>query len=147
MIFLDTSDLRDDILFLKLTGTAQEKPEKDLVPAYYFDIILQSGERVGTCDLRVGNSKRIQIGGNIGYTVFPSFRGNHYAGRAVVLLKSLARRHGMTELRITCDPENRASAKTCEWAGGTFTQVLEIPADSDMYERGRRSVQVYVFPL
>ncbi len=147
MTFLDTSDLQDDVLLLKRTGTAQAKPEKDLVPAYYFDIVLRSGERVGTCDLRIGSSRRITIGGNIGYTVFPPFRGNHYAGRAVILLKSLAKRHGMTELRITCDPENRASAKTCEWAGGTFTHVLEVPADSDMFERGRRFVHVYVFPL
>ncbi len=42
MTFLDTSDLQDDVLLLKRTGTAQAKPEKDLAPAYYFDIVLRS---------------------------------------------------------------------------------------------------------
>ena len=83
MIFPDTAGLGDEAIRLHLTGTAEAKPEKQYLPACYFDICRYDGTRVGTCDLRIGHNEKTEIGGNIGYTVFPPYRGHRYAARAV----------------------------------------------------------------
>lgn len=45
-MFCGTEDLRDQEIFLRLIGTVEEQPQKEWVPAYYFDICLTSGERI-----------------------------------------------------------------------------------------------------
>lgn len=147
MEFLPTDDLQDGEIVLKLTGTADARPEKNLVPAYYFDICLADGTRAGKCDLRIGHNERLYIGGNIGYTVFEPYRGHHYAARACRLLFRQARKHGMEHVLITCDPWNKASAGTCRLAGGEYLETAAIPENHDMYERGLREVMVYRFDL
>jgi predicted acetyltransferase len=66
------------------------------------------------------------------------YRGNHFAGRALRLLKPLARRHGLSELWITCNPENAASRRTCEFAGAELTEIVDLPPHVDMYQEGER---------
>ena len=146
-MFLDTSDLRDGELFLRLTDTRDAQPEKRWLPAYYFDICLTGGPSVGRCDLRVGHNDKTYIGGNIGYLIHKPYRGHHYAARACRLLFALARRHGLEKLYITCQPDNAASARTCELAGGRFVETAPIPEDNEMYARGKRFVKVYEFEL
>ena len=95
---------------------------------------------VGSISLRIGNSNDLQMYlGNIGYNVYPAARGNHYAERACRLLMGLARRHGMRELWITCNPENMASRKTCERLGAEYLETVYLPSDHILYERGERT--------
>ena len=44
----------------------------------------------------------------------------------------------MTELWITCNPDNLASRRTCELAGAEFMGIVDLPPDSDMYLEGER---------
>ena len=70
-LFFDTADLRDEEIALSLKRTAEEDPVRQLVPAYYFDILhAKTGERMGECDLRVGSGYNIYYAWNIGYRVF-----------------------------------------------------------------------------
>ncbi len=147
MEFYPTEDLRDEEIILRLTGTCGARPERNLVPAYYFDICLPDGTRAGKCDLRIGHSDRLYFGGNIGYTVFAPWRGHHYAARACRLLFRQARKHGLDYVLITCDPGNPASAGTCRLAGGQLLETADIPETHDMYARGLRQVLVYRFDL
>jgi len=80
--FLETDDLRGEELALRLESARGAQPEKRWLPAYYFDICLPDGTRIGRCDLRIGHNDKTFIGGNIGYTVFPPYRGHHYAAKA-----------------------------------------------------------------
>jgi hypothetical protein len=84
------------------------------VPMYTFAMRhAQTGENMGRIRLRVGwNEESIRFAGQIGYLVEQEFRGNHYAERACRLIAPLARRHGLSELWITCQPENLASRRT-----------------------------------
>lgn len=75
---------------------------------------------MGSCDLRIGHNENLYYGGNIGYRVEEAYRGNHYAGKACLLLFELARKHDLQYLIITCNPDNAASRKTCEYAGENF---------------------------
>ena len=48
---------------------------------------------------------------------------------------------------ITCQPDNIASARTCEIAGGRFLEIVDIPEDNEMYAEGKRKVRVYRFEI
>ena len=109
-MFYDTNQLKTDEIFLKIEKTTEANPEKRWVPSYHFKICLVSDEtEVGECDFRVGNTEKIYFGGNIGYIVYEHYRGNHYAGKACLLLFELAKMHNMNYLYITCNPDNIAS--------------------------------------
>lgn len=146
-MFYDVTDLKTDEIFLKLTKTCDEQPEKRWLPAYYFDICLLNGTPIGTCDLRVGHNDKTYIGGNIGYSVDEEYRGNHYAAKACRLLFKQARKHSLDYLIITCDPENVASYKTCEYADGKYVETTDIPEDNEMYAEGKRKVKIYRFDI
>jgi tagatose 1,6-diphosphate aldolase len=98
-----------------------------------------AGVIAGRIDLRVGDTEHLRYyAGQIGYGVEPLHRGHPYAARAVRLLMPLARRHGLAELWITCNPDNIASRRTCELAGAEFVEIVDLPPDNDMYRRGER---------
>ncbi len=145
--FFDPIGLSDGIISLSLQRTADAQPERRWLPAYYFAICLADGTPIGRCDLRIGHNEKTYIGGNIGYAIDEPYRGHRYAVRACKLLFRLARQHGMTHLFITCVPENAASARTCELAGGTYLETVPIPSDNEMYSEGKRWVRVYRFEL
>lgn len=141
--FLNTDDLRDDAIMLRLREAAPGDPVKGHVPAYKFDICLPDGTGIGVCDLRVGHTMGLFFGGNIGYAVNEPYRGHHYAARACRLMFQLAARHDMRYVYITCDPANTASSRTCQLAGCERICTVPLPEDNDMYQRGDRAVTVY----
>ena len=145
--FLPADDLKSGDIFLRLERTCGAAPEKQWVPAYYFSICLPDGTKIGRCDLRVGHNERLYIGGNIGYEIDEAYRGHHYAAQACALLFRQARKHHMDYVIITCDPDNPASARTCELAGGQYLETAAVPPWHNMYEEGSRFVMVYRFDL
>lgn len=105
-------------------------------------------QRLGAINLRVGTEDfLIRYAGQIGFSVDPPHRGHHYAARSCRLLKPLARAHQLTELWVTCNPDNLASARTCELAGGVLVETVELPSGNDMYERGERQKRRYRIEL
>lgn len=132
-MFFDTEDLKDGEILLRLSRVAEAQPEKRWLPAYYFDICLLDGEKIGYCDLRIGHNEKTYIGGNIGYGIDEPYRGHRYAAKACRLMFRQAKKHGMDHLYITCFPGNLASSRTCEIAGGTYIETALIPEDSEMY--------------
>ena len=148
MMFLDTSFLKNDELWLRLDKTVEGDPARDWVPAYHFSICNLQGSRMGACDLRIGYNRKLYYGGHIGYRIGEEFRGHHYAGKACLLLFGLAKKHGMDRLIITCNPDNIASRKTCEYAGGTLLEIVGLPEDNDMrVEDGETEKCIYQFVL
>lgn len=146
-MFLDTDFLKNDEIDLQLERVAEGDPVKEWVPAYHFNICLTDGTPVGKCDLRIGHNQKLYYGGNIGYGVDEPYRGHHYAGKACRLLFELAKKHELGYVYITCNVTNAASARTCEYAGGTLVAVEDLPEDNDMYKEGIRTVKVYRFEL
>lgn len=147
-IFLDTGDLKDSEIFLNLRQTNPGNEEKKSVPAYLFGICdIKTGIQMGEIALRVGYNERIFYGGNIGYGVNPEYRGHHYAAKACIILKNLARKHGMDKLIITCNPDNIASRKTCEATRAEFRCIVDLPESNDMYRDGERQKCIYEIML
>lgn len=146
-MFLDTGFLRSDEIVLRLDHTVEGNDALNWVPAYHFIICAPDGTPMGKCDLRVGHNSNTYYGGNIGYEIFESYRGHHYAGKACRLLFELAKAHSMRHVYITCQPDNLPSSKTCEYAGGQLLGVKPIPEDNDMYKRGEREIMIYQIML
>lgn len=138
--FQDPGRLADGDLELRLYERFPGDPSRDWAPAYRFRMVhVRTGEPMGRIDLRVGYPQHLVLyGGNIGYSVEPQHRGHHYAARACRLLLPLARSHGMQTLWITCNPDNWASRRTCELVGAHLVEIVDLPAGSDMYQRGER---------
>lgn len=147
-MFFNTDDLSDGEIYLKLDRTADENIEKGYVPAYYFEITRVSDNvGLGRCDLRVGHNDNTYYGGNIGYEVYEEYRGQHYAGKACKLLFTLAKKHSLENVVITCSPENIASRKTCEYSGCVLEKIVILPEWHDMYKDGRRTTCRYVIDI
>lgn len=145
--FFDTSWMKEDEINLKLIRTVAGNEEEGLVPAYHFIICGLDGTEYGYCDLRIGYNENVYYGGNIGYGILEQFRGHHYAGKACRLLFELARRHNMSYVIITCNPDNSASKKTCEYCKGELLGIEKIPTYHNMYREGEREVCIYRFTL
>lgn len=146
--FLRPGKLTDGEIVLKLIETLEADEEKGYLPSYYFHIyVKKSRTPVGRCDLRIGHNICSYYGGNIGYRVFEPFRGHRYAAKACFLLFTLARRHRMSELCITCNPDNLPSRRTCEIVGGMLKEVVDLPPDNEMYLEGERQKCRFIIQL
>ncbi|MCU0607690.1 MAG: GNAT family N-acetyltransferase [Candidatus Edwardsbacteria bacterium] len=146
--FLDPGVLADGELELVLVRRVPGDAARDIVPSYEFNMVnTRSGEVMGGINLRIGFNQRIKYGGQVGYAVGRQFRGKHAAARSLKLILPLARRHGLDPLWVTCDPDNAASRRTCELAGGVLADIVDIPQDSDLYKRGDRKKCRYRFDL
>ena len=132
--FLDPGPLHDGDLTLKLTRLAGAAA--GLVPSYWFTLKALDLS-VGMINLRVGHTRQIEyFDGHLGYTVYPPFRGHHYARRACRLLLPLAAAHGLNPLWITCHPDNHASRRTCEALGAVFIDVVHRPPSMGLTVEG-----------
>ena len=146
-MFLDTAFLKNDEISLVLEKNTDADEIKGWVPSYHFAICGQNGVKMGACDLRIGHNDNTYYGGNIGYSIDKQYRGHHYAGKACLLLFELAKLHGLKYLIITFDPDNHASRKTCEYAGGELLEIAQLPENNDMRKNGETEKCIYRFVL
>ncbi len=94
---------------------------------------------VGGISLRIGMSEDLLLySGQIGYGVRPFARGRRYAERACRLILPLAKRAGLTSVWITCNEDNTASRLTCERVGAELVEIVRLPEDHLLYQRGER---------
>ncbi|MFD3876120.1 GNAT family N-acetyltransferase [Streptomyces sp. NPDC058623] len=99
--------------------------EQGRVHATYWWIV-EDDTYLGAIDLRhYLNAFLLDAGGHIGYSVRPSARGRGVAGRALTAVLHEARVLGMDRVLLTCDPDNTASIRTIERAGGELEDVRE----------------------
>lgn len=108
------------------------------VPTYQFLMLhSETGGVLGNIRLSIGSTPHIELyAGHIGYGVLPEHRGHHYAARAVRLLLPLAKQLSINPLWITCDPENIASQRTLELAGAEFIEIVDVPKNCIIHQRG-----------
>ncbi len=134
--FLPVGRLADGELELLLAAREPLNPNIGWVPTYRFDMRCE-GRHAGSISLRIANTPEIVLYlGHIGYNVDVDFRGRHFAARSCRLVFPLAARHGINPLWITCNPDNMASRRTCELAGGEMMEIVDVPSNNSLYHRG-----------
>ena len=136
----DPGRLVDGDLELVLAERYPGNPDVGHVPEYKFKIMrVGQDKRIGHIHVRIGDNEHIVMyAGNIGYGVDEEYRGHRYAARSCRLLLPLARSHGLEALWITSNPDNVASRRTCELVGAEFVEIVDLPKDTDMYQKGER---------
>ncbi len=149
--FLPFDRLSDGVVELRVEERVPADPTLGHVPAYRFAIVpCDSGTHAGSVRLRVGTveaTPSLLTSGHVGYEVDEPFRGHGYAARACRLIAPVARAHGLTELVITCDPDNAASRRTCERLGARLVGTFDVPPDHPMFAKGRRRVLRFVYSV
>lgn len=102
-------------------------------------------EYAGTIALRVGHGDDlVRYLGHIGFSIIPPARGRRIAARATRLLLPLAKLHGLHEVSITCNPDNVASRRSIELAGGRYVNTVDVPPRHPLHARGERQKHRYV---
>ena len=146
--FLNPGKLIDNDLELVLVKKTPADEKRGYFPAYEFEMRnVKTGKKMGHINLRIGNNENIKYGGHIGYGVDEKFRAKHYAARSLKLLFPFAKKHGLNELLVTCNPENTASGRACEFAGGKLIEIVDLPEYNEQYQRGDRQKCRYRFDL
>jgi predicted acetyltransferase len=123
-------------------GRQRAEPAEGIVPTYHFwmrRLDRPDLPMAGGISLRLGNSfDTVMYYGHVGYHVYPPARGRHYAERSTRLLLPLAHRHEIDPLWITCNPDNFASRRSCERLGAQLVEIVPVPIDHPLYQRGEK---------
>lgn len=109
------------------------------VPALTYFYVREKDDRiVGMCNLRLALNDFLRTeGGHIGYSVRPTERCKHYATDMLAEALKVYDRFGISDVLVTCDKENPASAKVIQNNDG----VLEAEFYSETYDE---TLQRYV---
>ena len=147
--FIDPGPLRDGELELVLERTELCNERMSNAPCYTFTMRHRpDGRRAGYIDARVSEkpscSSTTQATLAIGRA---PFRGRRFAARSCRLILSLFKAHDINPVWITCNPDNAPSRKTCERLGAEMVEIVDLPADTDMYRYGERRKCRYHVPV
>ena len=114
-----------------------------------YDIRLKSNGRiVGNIDIRPVMSNYLYYLGQIGYNIYPEFRGNNYAYKACLLLFELAQKeYDLSELYITCSPDNAPSYKILSKLKGELLEIAEVPKEHELYCRNEKTKCIFHYDL
>lgn len=146
--FKDVGYLTDGEIDLIIEKKVPAHLEKFGVPSYHFQIKKHlMPHEIGKIDIRIGYNENTFYGGNIGYEIYPAYRGHHYAAKACKILKRVAQLHGMNYLYISCLPENIPSNKTCQSLGAHWLGTYIVPFHLEMYMMGVRQINIYELGL
>ena len=138
-----------EIVDLKERYRVDKQTAYDGVPTIYYDILRHNDkEKVGTIDLRLTIQGDMYYYGHIGYNILRSYRGNHYAYEACKMLFVIAKEEfNMSELIITCSPENIASYKTLKKLNGELLELVKVPKNHDLYLKGETSKYIFRYKI
>ncbi len=124
--------LTDGVITIKLVHKSDYHRDPVWLPTLVYDIVHNENKKIiGRCDLRIGMNAYMYYMGNIGYVIYYPYRGHRYATRATKLLFEIAKDY-MDECIITCNPDNPASIKTCEYAGCQLVEKVLVPDDHEL---------------
>ncbi len=136
-------------IFLKEKYHLKSEDTYDKVEVIVYTIHLKENyHKIGEIDLRLTMNDFMYYYGHLGYHILEKYRGNHYASEACTIIKLLAKeKYDMSELIVTCNPDNYASIKTIERVGGIFIEHVGVPKDHELYRLGEKEKLVYRIKL
>lgn len=145
----EDKSIKGDIVDLKYRYETTEESAYDGIPTVYYDIVLhETGAKVGSIDLRLKMDDNMYYYGHVGYGISPRHRGHHYSYEACKLLfKEAKQRYNMSELYLTCNPDNEASYKTLQKLNGELVEVVQVPKDHELYKHGDKMKCIFRYKI
>lgn len=103
----------------KLEEDYNRQPSEEKVPARTYFFVKESDNKiVGMINIRLAlNESLKKYGGNIGYSIRPTERGNGYNKINLYLGLKVCKKYGIDEVFMDADKDNPASWKTIESLG------------------------------
>lgn len=119
------------------------------IEALLYDIYVPELDRVvGRCEFRNETGRDLWYYGQIGYVIYPPYRGHRFAYHACVeMFKDIKEKKGLQEFLITCNPDNIPSKKTIKNLGGVYLTTVDIPEDHELYDLKEYQKEIYVISL
>ena len=104
----------------KLEEDYNRQPSEEKVPARTYFFVRESDNKIiGMINIRLAlNESLKKYGGNIGYSIRPTERGNGYNKINLYLGLKVCKENGIEEVFMDADKDNPASWKTIESLGG-----------------------------
>ena len=129
----DAADELREYVELRRWLRARPAAERRAAPIHALRSILSGCarplSRAGFITLRIGYTEHLRLYmGHIGYQVEEEARGHRYAARACRLLYPLARLHGMSDLWITCAPEQPRLLAHRRTGPRCYVNTIDTPA-------------------
>lgn len=129
----------DDYGAFLLRISAQSRQEtcgKGYVAQDHYWLVDDEGRALGSCRVRHRLAPHLEIeGGHVGYDIRPGHRGRGHATRLLALTLDVLRRRGVRRALITCDHDNRASARVIEKNGGVEWSTSISPRSGKVVRR------------
>ncbi|MBN1603190.1 MAG: hypothetical protein JW915_16395 [Chitinispirillaceae bacterium] len=128
---ISNHSLKDDDLRLYFKEIKPATEPDTSVSAYHFSMQnIMTNEEMGGINIKTGYTENIEkYRGNIGFTVFEPYRGNHYSARSCILLLPVLKILEMNLVYLTCNLDNYASMKNIERIGAVYQETVTIPDD------------------
>jgi predicted acetyltransferase len=128
---IEAITLSDGELTLRFDGKKQVTEPDNEIQAYCFTMINSStGNEMGGINIKAGYTENIvNYRGNIGFTVYDSFRGKHYSARGCVLLIPVIVILEMTPVWLTCNIDNIPSKRNIERIGAIYIDTVKVPEE------------------
>ncbi|MDO4940791.1 MAG: GNAT family N-acetyltransferase [Erysipelotrichaceae bacterium] len=138
-----------DVVDLVEDYRVDERNSYDGVPTIYYKIYLHdSNDKVGKIELRLSIEGDNIYYGHVGYNINRDYRGHHYAYEACKILFKIAREEfAMSELLITCSPENIASYKTLKKLNGELIDLVKVPTNHMLYILGEKTKYIFKYKI
>jgi len=130
-----TDNFEDYISWLGLSSQGVNLPPGHVAHSTFW-LLDSDNEIVGVSNIRHElTDALVKFGGHIGYGVRPSARRRGYATEILRLSLAEARAIGIGHVRLTCDQDNIASAKTIIKNGGVLDEVEYMSEHGHVVQR------------
>lgn len=112
--------------WLEHINTIRDKnPETGIRTSTFFSKRVSDGKLIGCIKIHHSLTDELISGGNIAYGVRPSERGKGYGKQQLQLCLEYAKNQQISQVIISCDKDNVASARTAMSCGGILKKEFE----------------------
>lgn len=149
MVEIKTSDfLTDNEIDLRLEKKLVMQNVQDQLTTYSYGIFLHNfNDKIGYINFSVGDDENTKYEGNLNIKFENQLMDKSYGSNAYALINRLALQHNMSEIIITCDPENYDLRKKCDELGGKLLGILSVPKENKLYKDGHKQRCIYKWVL
>lgn len=135
--------MKEEVTLIEFLRTQEKDGVAEVIYGIYANHLF-----VGEIELRLTMNEDMYYFGHVGYIIQEEFRGHHYAYKACLLLKEIAKKEfHFRRLILSCSPDNIASRKTIERLNARFVEEVDVPVHHELYRRNEKRKKIFLWNL